>query len=163
MPTIVSNAQCSIVLAGGRSSGGTESSPVTCVLVLQPTRNESSPGIPIPPFTPLDVQRPKMYSVTSVEVCLHALHRRELDRLVLGDRARGRVADGELDRRRDAGDRQRDQQAEAVDPVAPAAQHPDRVDGRDEEPGDEVRGQDHVRHLVGHRRVEDHLPAGRPT
>ena len=58
MPTIVSNAQCSIVLAGGRSSGGTESSPVTCVLVLQPTRNESKPGIPIPPLTPLDVQRP---------------------------------------------------------------------------------------------------------
>ena len=58
MPTIVSKAQWSIVLAGGRSSGGTESSPVTCVLVLQPTRNESKPGIPIPPFTPLDVQRP---------------------------------------------------------------------------------------------------------
>ena len=41
-----------------------------------------------------------MYSVTSVEVCLHALHRRELDRLVLGDRARGGVAHRELDRRR---------------------------------------------------------------
>ena len=69
IPTIVSNDQCSIVLSGGRSAGGTESRPVTCVLVLQPTRNESSPGIGIPPFTPLDVQRPKMYSVTSVEVC----------------------------------------------------------------------------------------------
>ena len=44
MPTIVSKAQCSIVFAGGRSSGGTVSSPVTCVLVLQPTRNESKPG-----------------------------------------------------------------------------------------------------------------------
>ena len=58
IPTMVSNAQCSIVLAGGRSSAGTESSPVTCVLVLQPTRNESKPGIPIPPLTPLDVHRP---------------------------------------------------------------------------------------------------------
>ena len=58
IPTIVSKAQCSIVLAGGRSSGGTESSPVTCVLVLQPTRNESNPGIPIPPFTPLEVHLP---------------------------------------------------------------------------------------------------------
>ena len=58
MPTIVSNAQCSIVFAGGRSSGGTESSPVTCVLVLHPTRNESNPGIPIPPFTPSGVHRP---------------------------------------------------------------------------------------------------------
>src|SRR4029079_3372221 len=54
IPTIVSKAQCSIVLAGGRSSGATESSPTTCVLVLQPTRNESNPGIPSPPFTPLD-------------------------------------------------------------------------------------------------------------
>ncbi len=68
IPTIVSNAQCSSVSNGGRSSGGTESSPVTCVLVLQPTRNESNPGIPIPPFTPLEVHLPKMYSVTSVEV-----------------------------------------------------------------------------------------------
>ena len=58
IPTIVSKAQCSIVLAGGRSSGGTESSPVTCVLVLQPTRNESNPGIPIPPLTPLEVHLP---------------------------------------------------------------------------------------------------------
>ena len=57
-PIMVSNAQCSIVFAGGRSSAGTESSPVTCVLVLQPTRNESKPGIPIPPLTPLEVQRP---------------------------------------------------------------------------------------------------------
>ena len=58
MPTIVSNAQCSIVLYGGRSSGGTLSSPVTWVLVLQPTRKESKPGIPIPPLTPSGVQRP---------------------------------------------------------------------------------------------------------
>ena len=57
-PTIVSNAQWSIVFAGGRSSAGTESSPVTCVLVLQPTRKESRPGMPMPPLTPLDVQRP---------------------------------------------------------------------------------------------------------
>src|SRR3954447_5496652 len=68
IPTIVSKAQWSIVLAGGRSSAGTVSSPVTCVLVLQPTRNESNPGIPMPPFTPLDVHLPKMYSVTSVDV-----------------------------------------------------------------------------------------------
>ena len=58
MPTIVSNAQCSIVFAGGRSSGGTLSSPVTLVLVLQPTRKESKPGMPSPSLTPLEVQRP---------------------------------------------------------------------------------------------------------
>ena len=58
IPTIVSNAQCSIVLAGGRSSAGTVSSPITFVSVLHPTRNESKPGIPIPPLTPSAVQRP---------------------------------------------------------------------------------------------------------
>jgi len=58
IPTIVSNAQCSIVFAGGRSSGCTESSPTTFVLVLQPTRNESNPGMPTPPFTPFDVHLP---------------------------------------------------------------------------------------------------------
>ena len=88
---------------------------------------------------------------------LHALHRRELDRLVLGDRTSGGVAHRQLDRRRDAGDRQRDQQSEPVMAVAPPAQHAHRVDGRDQEAGDHVRGEDHVRDLVGHRRVEDHL------
>src|SRR5262245_32964453 len=58
IPTMVSNAQWSIVLAGGRSFGGTVSRPVTFVSVLHPTRNESKPGIPIPPLTPEDVQRP---------------------------------------------------------------------------------------------------------
>src|SRR3954452_11916992 len=73
-PTMMSKDQCSIVFAGGRSLGGTESSPVTFVLVLQPTRNESRPGMPMPPLTPLDVQRPKRYSVTSVDVfCTHSI------------------------------------------------------------------------------------------
>src|SRR6266576_2176958 len=69
MPTIASKDRCSIVFAGGRSSDGTESSPVTRVLVLHPTRNESSPGIPMPPLIPLDVHLPPRYSVTSVDVC----------------------------------------------------------------------------------------------
>jgi hypothetical protein len=58
MPTMVSNAQWSIVFAGGRSSGGTVSRPVTWVSVLQPTRKESKPGMPMPPLTPSAVQRP---------------------------------------------------------------------------------------------------------
>ena len=98
-----------------------------------------------------------MYSVTSVWVVLHALHRRELDRLVLGDRARGGVADHELDRGQDAADRERDQQPEPVVAVAPPAQHPDRVDRGDQEAGDQVGGEDHVRDLVADRGVEDHL------
>ena len=152
-----SKAQCSRVLAGGRSLAGTVSRPVTSVSVLKPTSHESRPGIPIPPLTPSSVQRPPMYSVTCVWVVLHALHRRELDRLVLGDLARRRVADRELDRRQDAADRERDQQAEAVMAVAAAPQHPDRVDRGDQEAGDQVGGQDHVRDLVGDRGVEDHL------
>jgi hypothetical protein len=44
------------------------------VSVLHPTRNESKPGILIPPFTPSEVQRPKMYSGTCVEVfCTHSM------------------------------------------------------------------------------------------
>ena len=37
---------------------------------------------------------------------------------------------------------------EPVVAVAPAAQHADRVDRRHQEAGDEVGGEDHVRHLV---------------
>ena len=133
MPTIASNAQWSSVFAGGRSSGGTESSPITLVSVLKPTSHESKPGIPIPPLTPSEVQRPPMYSVTCVCGRLHALHGGELDRLVLGDRAGGGVAHRELDRRRDRRDRERDQQSEPVVAVPPAAQHPDGVDRRHEE------------------------------
>src|SRR3954453_1298496 len=48
---------------------------------------------------------------------------------------------------------QREKEDEAVEAVAPAAQQADGVDRRDEEPGDEVGRQDHVRHLVGDRRV----------
>jgi hypothetical protein len=74
IPTMASNAQCSSVFAGGRSSGGTESSPITCVSRLKPTRNESRPGMPIPPLTPSGVQRPPRYSVTSVDVfCTHSM------------------------------------------------------------------------------------------
>ena len=63
----------------------------------------------------------------------------------------------ELDRRRDRRDRQRDQHAEAVVAITPAPQHPDRVHRRDQEARHDVGGEDHVRHLVRNRRVEDHL------
>ena len=88
---------------------------------------------------------------------LDALHRRELDRLVIGDLARGRVADEELDRRQDRGDSERDQQPEAVVAVAAPAQHADRVHRGDQEGGDQVGREDHVRDLVADRRVEHHL------
>ena len=102
----------------------------------------------MPPLTPSEVQRPQMYSVTCVCGLLHALHRGELDRLVLGDRAGGGVADAELDRRDDRGHRQRDQQPEPVMAVAAPAQHAHGVDRGHEEAGDDVRREDHVRRLV---------------
>ncbi len=88
---------------------------------------------------------------------LDALHPGELVRLVVGDFARRGVADEELDRGRDAGDRQRDHEAEAVEAVAPPLQHPDRVDRGDEEAGDHVGGEDHVRDLVAGGGVEEDL------
>ncbi len=105
----------------------------------------------MPPFTPSAVQRPSMYSVTCVCGLLHALHRRELDRLVLGDRAGGGVADAQLDRGDDKGQRQWDQQPEAMMTVAAPAEHAHGVDRGHEEPGDHVRREDHVRRLVRER------------
>ena len=122
---------------------------MTLVSVLKPTSQESRPGMPMPPLMPLDVQRPRMYSVTSRMGLLNALHRGELDRLVLGDRAGGGVAHAQLDRRRDRRQRQGDQEAEAVMAIAPAAKHAHRVDGGHEESRDHVRREDHVRRLVG--------------
>ena len=56
------------MLAGGRSSAGMSSRPVTSVSVLKPTRNESRSGIGIAPLTPSLVQIPPTYSVWSVPV-----------------------------------------------------------------------------------------------
>ena len=157
IPTIVSNAQCSIVLRRWPVLGrhGVEADHLR--VGAPPDQERVEAGDPEPALDAVG-------GAAAVDVLgdvrgglLHALHRRELDRLVLGDRARRGVADRELDRREDAGHRERDQQAEPVIAVAAPAQHPDRVDRRHPEARDQVRGQDHVRHLVGDRRVEDHL------
>ena len=157
IPTMASNAQWSRVFAGGRSFfAGTESSPVTFVSVLKPTSHESRPE-----FDPaLDA----VLGATTAQVLghvpvglLHALHRGELHRLVVGDRARRGVADRELDRSQDRGHGEGDQQAEAVIMVRCPSRHSHGVHGSDQEAGDEVCRQDHVRDLVRGRRVEDHL------
>ena len=124
--------------------------------------------MPIAHLTPSSVQMPPMYSVWFGPGLLDALEAGELGRLVVGDFARRGVADEDLDRGDDAGDRQRDQQPEPVQAVAPPAQHPDRVDRGDEEAGDHVGGEDHVRHLVGQAGLKstlqrlgvDHLAGG---
>ena len=130
---------------------------MTSVSVLNPTRNESSAGNPDSPLHAVGRAAASEVLRDVAMGLLDALHRGELDRLVLGDLAGRRVAHRELDRRQDAADRQRDQQAQAVVAVAPALEHPDRVDRGDEEAREQVRRQNHVRDLVGHRRVEDHL------
>ena len=86
------------------------------------------------------------------------LERGELDRLVGVDRARGGVADHQLDGDRDRRDREREQEAQPVVAVAPAAQHADRVGRGDEEPGGHQGGEVHVRELVLDGVVEDHRP-----
>ena len=54
-------------------------------------------------------------------------------------------------------DGERDDEPEPVVAVAAAPEHPERVDRRDEEPADEVRGDEHVQRLQRHRLVEDDL------
>ena len=61
IPTMVSNAQWAMVasVAVGRFSAGTSLSPGTTVLRLNPARNESSPGILMPPsMVPSGCSRP---------------------------------------------------------------------------------------------------------
>ncbi len=62
-----------------------------------------------------------------------ALDRRERRRLVLGHGAAEQVADADLQRRDDRRQRERDRDRLAVIGVAAAAQHSDRIDGRDAE------------------------------
>ena len=133
IPTIVSNDRWSIVWPAAGPPRRTVSSPITSVSVLKPTRNESSPGIPIPPLTPSSVQMPPRYSVTSRWVCCtHSI----AANLIGWSLAIARAAVSPTANWigvRIAADRQRDQQAEAVVAVAAAAQHADRVDRGDQE------------------------------
>ena len=62
MPTIASKDRCSSVGAGGSSSSGIRSRPVTTVPVEKPTRNESRSGILIAPLTSPSISTPPRYS-----------------------------------------------------------------------------------------------------
>ena len=74
-----------------------------------------------------------------------ALHRRRTSPAGRSaTRARRGVADEELDRGRDRGDGEGDEQPEPVVAVRAAAQHADRVDRGEQEAGDHVGGQEHV-------------------
>ena len=121
---------------------------MTLVSVLKPTSHESRPGMPMPPLTPSRGAAAEDVLRHVRRRLLDALHPGELDRLVLGYLPGRGVADAELDRCHYRGQRQRNQQAEAVMTVAPAAQHAHRVDGGHEESRDHVRREDHVGCLV---------------
>src|ERR1700678_182987 len=88
----------------------------------------------------------------------YVLHRRELDRLVLGNSASCGVADEDLERGQyrcwDEGDRE----AAEVVTVSPAAQDTNRVHPSDRKTAHHVGGQDHVGHLIDIRVVEEDLP-----
>ena len=96
-------------------------------------RIDARPGIGMPPSTlvPSELRWPNSVSGTSLVGLRDELDRGELRRLVVVDPAGQRVAHGHLDRRDDRGDGERDDEAEPVVAVAPAAQHPHRVHRRD--------------------------------
>ena len=86
MPTIASKARCSSVGAGGSSSSGIWSRPVTTVSGEKPTRIESRSGILIATLH-LAVDQDAADVLGLVRPGLgHVLHRRELRGLILGDR-----------------------------------------------------------------------------
>ena len=165
---MTSQARCTTFDLGDRRLGrssGTASRPATTVLVPGGRGSESHdaiPGIGMPPVDRAVRVEVAEQGLGHVAARLrHQLDRRELRGLVVVDPARQRVADGHLDRRGDRGDGERDEEAEAVVAVAPTAQHAHRVDRRDQEAADDVRGHDHVRGLQRHGVVEDHARADR--
>ncbi len=149
IPTIASKERWSRVLAGGRSLAGIESRPVTLVPVLKPTRKESRPGMRDRPLHPVRACRCRRRTRSGGRR-LRSMHSKpaNLAGWWWATARAASVADEELDRGGDQRDRQRDQQPQPVQPVAPPAQHPDRIDRGDQEAGDHVGGEDHVRHLV---------------
>jgi hypothetical protein len=88
-----------------------------------------------------------------------ALHRRQLDRLVLRDVPGRPVADDHLQRRGDAPGGHRDAQRRALVAAAPPAEHRPRVHAREQESAHDVGGEVHVDVLAPeHRVVEQGLP-----
>ena len=87
-----------------------------------------------------------------------ALEGGQLDRLVGGHRAARPVADHDLDRRGQAGDRQRHDHPGADVLGAVAAQPGHRVDAGHGEPDDHVAGEVHVGELVPEEAVEQRRP-----
>ena len=156
---------CEIV---GRSSGSTSvscdpcgmSSPWTTVAVpsVGSDSHDAKPGILIPPVTsPSEFSLPSSVSGTSLSVTGTSSMAANLVGWLLYTQRAERVTDTHLDRDRHGGDGERDQEPETVVAVATTTQHAHGVDGCDEEPADDVGGDDHVGGHQRHGVVEDHL------
>ena len=128
-PTIVWNDKCT-TLAGGRSSTGKSSSPMTSR--SKPPRASSEPtlGISIPHRTSPSTSTPPMTSGASCLGLGGELHRRELRRLLGGEAHAGDMADEGLEHRRDRRERERHGEPEPVAPIGSPAQHPDGIHRR---------------------------------
>ena len=98
----------------------------------------------------------------------HHLDRGELDRLQLDDLAHRAIAHQHLQRHRERRDGERDEEAEAVQAIAAALEHPDRVDRRDQKAGDDQGREDEVTSSCGSAGLKiaatgidrGHLPGG---
>ena len=160
-PTMMSHARWTTFTSwmDGRSATGISSSPWTSVDVpstgIGEDRGEPGDGDSSDHLA-LGVEVTEQHLRHVGAGLRHHLDRGELRRLLVVDPARQPVADAHLDRRRDRGDREADDEAQPVVPVAAAAQHPDRVDGGDHEAADQVRRHHHVGGHQRHGVVEDH-------
>ena len=144
------------MFTGGRSSGGTVSSPWIVASGLWSASSESSFGISMPPFIVLSsasYQPPIVNGAPSVVVGSPSIAA-SLTGWRSRDLAPGPVADDDLRGRGQRGEAERHDEAGAVVRVALAAQVGRGVHAGDDEARDDVAGQVHVDQLVPHVPVE---------
>ena len=151
------------MFTGGRSSGGTVSSPMTsafgsCVGQDREQPRDLDPEAHLAARLVVEAAERERRAARGL---LQPFHRGQLDRLALGDLAPGPVADDHLHRRAQRRERERHDERGAVVVVALALQPRERVDAGDDEPADEVAREVHVDQLVPHVRVQQRLPRAR--
>ena len=113
MPTMVWNAKRT-TFTGGRSSAGTESRPCTSAFGSWSASSESSLGILIPYSTPSPSYQPSRCTGAPLSVFASPSRAASLTGCACGDLAPGPVADDDLDGRGERGERERDDQRDAV-------------------------------------------------
>ena len=133
------------MVAGGRSAGGTAFMPTIFVSALKPASNDAMSGIWMPPVGTPSFMCPPSRSGTWVAVSATISIAANLTGCSLHDLAHRAIAHQHLQRHRERRDGERDEEAEPVQAVAAPLEHADRVDRRDQEAGDEQRGEEEVR------------------